>query len=91
MAYYLLGRYGEALAALDRALAGNLARNTQLMGRPMLAAAYAELDRPEDAARERNAALQLSPFLDAARFARQFGTTQARDHMLEGLKKAGFR
>ncbi len=91
IAYYFLGRYGEAVAALDSALAGNLGRNTQLMGRPVLAAAYAELDRPEDAARERTAALQLSPFLDAARFAGQFGTTQARDQMLEGLKKAGFR
>jgi tetratricopeptide (TPR) repeat protein len=90
-AYYFLGRYGEAVAALDRALAGNLGHNTQIMGRPVLAAAYAELDRPEDAARERNAALQLSPFLDASRFAGQFGTTQARDRMLEGLKKAGFR
>ena len=89
-AYYLLGRYGEAVAALDRALAGNLGRNTQLMGRPVLAAAYAELDKPEDAARERAAALQLSPFLDVARFAGQFGTQAARDHMLEGLKKAGF-
>jgi adenylate cyclase len=91
MADYLLGRYGEAVAALDRALAGNLARNTQIIGRPVLAAAYAELDRPEDAARERTAALQLAPFMDTARFAGQFGTTQARDHMLEGLKKAGFR
>jgi len=91
MAYHLLGRYGEAVAALDRALAGNLAHNTQLIGRPVLAAAYAELDRPEDAARERTAALQLAPFMDTARFAGQFGTQQARDRMLEGLKKAGFR
>jgi class 3 adenylate cyclase/TolB-like protein/Tfp pilus assembly protein PilF len=91
VAYYLLGRYGEAVESTDRALAGNLGRNTQLMGRPVLAAAYAELGRPEDAARERNAALQLSPFFDPTRFAGQFGTKQARDRMLEGLKKAGFR
>ena len=91
VAYYLLGRYGEAVAALDRALAGNLGHNTQIIGRPVLAAAYAELDRREDAARERNAALQLSPFLDTTRFAGQFATQQARDRMLEGLKKAGFR
>src|SRR5262249_19885371 len=90
-AYYLLGRYGEAVAAFDRALAGNLGRNTQIGGCSVLAAAYAELDRPEDAARERDAVLQLSPFLDAARFAGQFGTKQARDRMLEGLEKAGFR
>jgi hypothetical protein len=33
----------------------------------------------------------LLPFLDARIFAAQFGTQEARDHMLEGLKKAGFR
>jgi hypothetical protein len=91
VAYYLLGQYGEAVESTDRALTGNLGRNTQLMGRPVLAAAYAELGRPEDAARERNAALQLSPFFDTTRFAGQFGTKQARDRMLEGLKEAGFR
>jgi TolB-like protein/class 3 adenylate cyclase/lipoprotein NlpI len=53
LAYYFLGRYRDAVAALDRALAGNLGRNTQTIGRPVLAAAYAEMDRPEDAARER--------------------------------------
>ena len=91
IANYLLGRYGQAVEALDRALAGNLGRNTQLIGRSVLAAAYAELDRPEDAARERNAAMQLSPVLDAGRFAGQFGAQPAREHMLDGLKKAGFR
>jgi adenylate cyclase len=91
IAYYLLGRYGEAVESIDRGLAENSGRNIQITGRPILAAAYAELDRREDAARERNLALQLSPFLDAARFAGQFGTQAAREHMLEGLKKAGFR
>jgi tetratricopeptide (TPR) repeat protein len=38
MTYYFLDRYGEAVEAMDRALAGNLGRNTQLMGRPILAA-----------------------------------------------------
>ena len=61
IAYYLLGRYGEAVASIDRGLAENSGRNIQITGRPILAAAYAELDRPEDAVRERNLALQLSP------------------------------
>jgi adenylate cyclase len=87
MAYYFLDRYGEAVETLDRALALNLGRNTQLMGRPALAATYAELSRLQDAERERTAALRLSPFLDAARFAGQFGTQQARDHMLEGSEE----
>jgi len=91
MAYYLLDRYGEAVEPVDRALVGNLGRNTQLLGRPILAATYAQLNKPQDAERERTAAMRLSPFFDAERFAGQFGTQEARDHMLEGLKKAGFR
>ena len=44
-AYYFLDRYGESVETMDRALAGNLGRNTQLTGRSVLAAAYAQLDR----------------------------------------------
>jgi adenylate cyclase len=91
MAYYFLDRYREAVETLDRALAANLGRNTQLMGRPVLAAAYARLDRAADAERERITVMRMSPFLEAERFAGQFGTQEARDHMLEGLKKAGFQ
>jgi adenylate cyclase len=91
MAYYFLDRYGDAAEAIDRALAGNLGRNTQLTGRPILAANYAELNKPQDTERERAAAIRLSPLFDAERFAGQFGTQEARDHMLEGLKKAGFQ
>ena len=91
VAYYLLDRYGEAVEPVDRALVGNLGRNTQLLGRPILAATYAQLNKPQDAERERTAAMRLSPFFDAERFAGQFGTQDARDYMLEGLKKAGFR
>jgi adenylate cyclase len=91
MGYYFLDRYGEAVEAINRGLGGNVGRTTQLMGRPVLAAAYAELNRPQDAERERTAVMRMSPFLDAERFAGQFGTQEARDHMLEGLKKAGFR
>jgi adenylate cyclase len=90
MAYYFIARYGEAVEALDRAVAGNLGRNTQFMGRTFLAAAYAQLNRPQDAERQRNEVMRMSPFLSAERFAAQFGTQQARDHMFEGLNKAGF-
>jgi len=89
--YYFLGRYGDSVEAMDRGLAGNLGRNTQLTGRAVLAASYAQLDRRRDADRERNVVMRMAPFLSTERFAGQFGTQQARDHMLEGLKKAGFR
>src|SRR6516165_9955957 len=91
MAYYFVGRYDDAVAACDRALARNPGRNTQMLTHPMLAAAYAQLGREQDAEGERAIVRQLWPFLDARTFAAQFGTQEARDHMLEGLKKAGFR
>jgi TolB-like protein/Tfp pilus assembly protein PilF len=90
MAHYFLRHYGEAVEACDRALARNPGRNIALLGRPVLAATYAQLDRPQDAERERTAVMRMAPFLSAERFASQFGTQTARDHMLEGLKKAGF-
>jgi adenylate cyclase len=90
MAYYFLDRYGEAVEAMDRALAGNLGRNTQVLGRSFLAASYAQLDRPAEAEQERISVLRIAPLLSAERFASQFGTQQARGHMLDGLKKAGF-
>jgi len=91
IAYYFLARYGEAVEAMDRGLAGSLGRNLQLMGRTILAATYAQLGRDQDAGREWALVMRMAPFLNAERFARQFGTQEARDHMLGGLKKAGFR
>jgi adenylate cyclase len=91
MAYFLLRRYAEAVDACDRGLSRDPGRNTQMTARPILAAAYAEMDRPEDAKRERAIVARLWPFLQARTFAAQFGTEEARNHVLEGLKKAGFR
>jgi class 3 adenylate cyclase/TolB-like protein len=91
MAYYFLGRYGEAIEAGDRAVARSPGRVIQMMTHPVLAAAYAEMGRDQDAEGERAIVTRLAPFFSADRFASQFGTQEARDHMLEGLKKAGFR
>jgi adenylate cyclase len=88
---YFLGRYGDAVAAGDRALARNPGRVPQTHLHPFLAAAYAEMGRTEDAAGERAIVGHLAPFFDAERFAAQYGTQEARDHILDGLNKAGFR
>jgi len=90
IAYYFLGRYREAVEAGDRVLTRNPGRNIALLGRPVLAAAYAQMGRDQDAEGERAIVARLSPFFDAQRFAAQFGTQPARDHLLQGLKKAGF-
>jgi adenylate cyclase len=91
MAYYLLRRYTDAVGACDRSLDRDPGRNTQMVTHPMLAATYAELSRQQDAERERGITAHLWPLLDARTFAAQFGTQEAQDQMLEGLKKAGFQ
>jgi hypothetical protein len=91
MAYYLLRRYTEAVDAGVRALSRNPGRNTQMTTHPMLAAAYAELSQQQNANAERAIATRLWPLLDARTFADQLGTQEARDHIFEGLQKAGFR
>jgi len=90
-AYYFLGRYNDAVDTCDRALFSNPGRSVQLLTRPVLAAAYAELGRDQDAEGERAALSHLWPFFDARTFAAQFGTQEVRDQLLDGLKKAGFR
>jgi adenylate cyclase len=91
IAYYFLRRYGEAVEAGDRALARSPGRSIQTETHPFLAAAYAQMRRDQDAEGERVIVMHLSPFFNARRFAAQFGTQEARDHLLEGLTKAGFR
>src|SRR6516162_7030060 len=89
-AFYFLDRYDEAVEAADRALAGSPGRSIQVLTRPFVAAAYAQMGKRQDAESERTVVMRLSPFFDARIFAGQFGTQQARDHLLEGLKRAGF-
>jgi adenylate cyclase len=90
MAYYFVRRYSEGVDACDRALTRDPGRNTQMRTHPMLAATYAQLGRQQDTDGERAIVAHLWPFFDARIFAAQFGTQEARDHMLDGLKKAGF-
>ena len=66
-------------------------RNILLNMRPVLAAVYAAMDRSEDARRGHAIVARLWTFLDARTFAAQFGTEEARNFMLEGMRKAGLR
>jgi adenylate cyclase len=91
MAYYFLHRYTEAVDVCDRGLSHDPGRNTQMLTHPVLAAIYAALNQQQDAKRERAIVARLWPLLDARTYASQFGTEEARNHMLEGLKQAGFR
>jgi len=89
--YYFLRRYSEAVEAGDRALARGAGRSVQTEVHPFLAAAYAQMGRNQEAEGERVIVKHLSPLFNLRRFAAQFGTQEARDHILEGLTKAGFR
>jgi hypothetical protein len=48
------------------------------------------MGRSQDAEAERVMSTHLSPFFDAEQFSEQFGTPEARTHMLDGLTKADF-
>ena len=91
MALYFLERYPESVSAFDRALARSPGRNTQLLAYPILAAAYGEMGKDQDAEKARADTMRLSPFFDPQIFSEQFGTQAARDHMMKGLAKARFR
>ena len=57
----------------------------------LLDAPYVVMDEFHSFAdRERGITARMWPLLDARTFADQFGTEESRDHMFEGLKKAGF-
>ena len=87
-----MGHYEDAVKSCDRVTARSPGRSIQTTHtHPVLAATYAEMGRSQDAEAERVISTHLSPFFDAEQFAAQFGTQEARDHMLDGLTKAGFR
>lgn len=91
MANYFLGRYSAAIQSCDLGLSRDAGHSTRMNLHVILAATFAALDRPQDAARERAIVARSWPFFDARTFAGQFGTEKARDQMLEDLRKAGFR
>ncbi len=91
VARYLLGQYKQAIASLDQALIHTTGRILQLHIRPVLAAAHARLGQQQQAEREREALLRLTPFFDADRYAAQFSNDIQRQDMIAGLRAAGFK
>ena len=89
--YYYLGRHAEAVTSLERALALTPGGHAMLMAHLFLAAAYAKLGRHEDAESERAVVEQVWPLVDSRVVAVQIGTGMMQEHLLDGLKKAGFR
>ncbi len=88
-AYYMLKRYEEALPLLLEAAsrAPNMAHC-----RYVLAMTYAQLEQQADAAREVAHALRLEPWyrISNSLTASYFIDGEDRDHLIDGLRKAGF-
>jgi adenylate cyclase len=87
MAYYLKRRYDEAIEQAELNL-----RNSEgaHFTRFVLAAAYAQQNRAEDAARTASAARRLNPTFEPQTFGNKFLNAADLDHLRDGLRKAGF-
>ena len=86
MAYYLQGRYDDAIVTLE----GAIGRHPQHL--PLyiaLAAAYAAAGRIEDAARAAADVRRLHPFFEADLYGEAFRDPAERDRIRSSLRKAG--
>jgi adenylate cyclase len=86
--YYLVRRYDEAAQWSEAGIRQNPA---DYFNHACLAAAYAQLGRPENAARAASATLRAWPFFHVETFVSQFRRESDRALIAEGLRKAGLR
>jgi TolB-like protein/class 3 adenylate cyclase/Tfp pilus assembly protein PilF len=89
-AYYLMSRYEDAARILERSLAYDRVPLMKAYSQAVLAAAYAQLGRAEEAKRARANALAFYPFFDAASFVEQYKSDGDRERLTRGLQGAGF-
>jgi TolB-like protein/DNA-binding winged helix-turn-helix (wHTH) protein len=86
LAYYLKRRYDAAIELAERNLRKTVGAN---FTRIVLAAAYAQLDRAEDAARVVSTIHRTEPTFDPQRFGSKFLNPADLEHLRDGLRKAG--
>ncbi len=86
LAYYLKGRYDAAIEQADLNLRKTSAAN---FSRILLAAAYAQLGRLEDAAGVVTTIRRIDPTFDAQEFGTKFLSVADLAHLRDGLRKAG--
>ena len=86
LAYYLKGRYGAAIEQAEI----NLRRTDGVhFSRVVLAAAYAQHNRFEDAARVVTMVRRMDPTFDPHSFGSKFLNPADLEHLRDGLRKAG--
>ena len=86
LAYYLKGRYTDAIEQAELNLRKNPAPDSM---RPSLAAAYAQIGRNADAARVSEKVLRTDPMFDAATYGNKFLNPKDLAALRDGLRKAG--
>jgi tetratricopeptide (TPR) repeat protein len=88
LAYYLKGKYEDAI----RTLQIGLARNPDFVGNYIaVAAAYAQTGRSEKAARAAEKVLRLHPFFEIESYGAKFRNQEDLAAIIAGLKKAGLK
>lgn len=88
LAYYLNRRYDAAIEQAELNLSKSEGAN---FNRVVLAAAYAQSDRAEDAARAVIAIRRLDPTFDPQTFGSKFLGPADLEHLRDGLRKAGLQ
>jgi tetratricopeptide (TPR) repeat protein len=86
LAYYLKRRYDAAIAQAELNLRGTASAN---FTRIVLAAAYAQQNRPDDAARVVTDIRRTDPTFDPHEFGTKFLNPVDLEHLRDGLRKAG--
>ena len=88
LAYYLKERYKDAVKALQQ----GLAKKPDFVGHLIvLTAAYAQLGNVEDAKLSAQKVLRRHPFFEVDSYGTIFQKLSDRDHLREGLLKAGMK
>ncbi len=86
LAYYLVGRYDDAIATMQQ----SLERTPNLPAHHViLAAAHAQAGHAVDAERAANKVRRFDPFFEVDSFGTAFRATADRRSIAEGLRKAG--
>lgn len=87
LAYFMAGRYDAAIRTLERHVRQFRDRPDDSMA--ILAAAYAEAGRPEDAARAAAEVRRITPFFEVEVFGSLFREPADRERLHTALRKAG--
>lgn len=89
VSYYLVGRYVDAIAMLDRALPSEPIPYARAMYLAVRAASHAQLGNAEAAARSKAELAKVSPFFDREILLSQLRAEADRARLRDGLVKAG--